>query len=65
MIANSDFNLTAYSVRVAQMTDVELLEEGNQLREVVYPKRISGTGPSSFELRLNICREEWRRRHPP
>lgn len=64
MIADSGFNLAAYAERVAEMTDDELLEEGNELRRVVYPKRISGTGPSSFELRLEICRREWRRRHP-
>jgi len=64
MITESGFNLTAYAERVAEMTDDELLDEGKQLRKVVYPKRISGTGPSSFELRLEICRKEWRRRHP-
>ena len=64
MIANSDFNLVAYAERVAEMTDDELSEEGKQLRKVIYPKRISGTGPSSFGLRLDICRKEWRRRHP-
>ena len=49
--------------RVAEMSDEGLLEEGKQLRKVVYPKRILGTGPSSFALRLEICRKEWRRRN--
>lgn len=39
-MANSDFNPVAYAERVAEMTDAELLEEGKQLRSVVYPKRI-------------------------
>jgi len=58
MVANSDFNFAAYAERVAETTDDELSEEGKQLRRLVYPKRESGTGPSSFELRLEICREE-------
>ena len=58
MVANSDFNFAAYAERVAEMTDDELSVEGKQLRRLVYPKGESGTGPSSFELRLEICREE-------
>ena len=58
MVANSDFNFAAYAERVAEMTDDELSEEGKQLRRLVYPKRESGTWPSSFEFRLEICREE-------
>ena len=58
MVANSDFNFAAYAERVAEMTDDELSEEGKQLRRLVYAKRESGTGPSSSELRLEICRED-------
>lgn len=63
MINNSEFNLSAYAEVVSKMTDEELQAEGRGLRKLVYPKRVSGTGPSSFELRLEICRKEWRRRH--
>jgi hypothetical protein len=65
MIAESSgFNLAAYAERVEKMTDDELSAEGKDIRRLVYPKRVSATGPSSFELRLGICRKEWRRRHP-
>ena len=65
MIAESSgFNLAAYAERVENMTDDELLAEGKDIRKLVYPRRVSATGPSSFELRLEICRQEWRRRHP-
>lgn len=49
MIANSDFNLVAYAEPVAELTDDELTDKGKQLRRLVYPKRISGTGRSSFD----------------
>lgn len=64
MIRNTDFNPSAYAEQVSKMTDEELLAEGKDLRKLVYPKRISGTGPSSFETRLKICRKEWKRRNP-
>jgi hypothetical protein len=63
MIRDSEFNLSAYAEQVSKMTDEEMQTEGRALRKLVYPKRVSGTGPSSFELRLEICRKEWRRRH--
>jgi hypothetical protein len=63
MITNTDFNLSVYAEQVSKMSDEQLCAEGQEMRKLVYPKRISGTGPSSFELRLEICREEWRRRH--
>jgi hypothetical protein len=64
MIRDSEFNLSAYAEQASKMTDAELQAEGQAMRKLVYPKRVSGTGKSSFELRLEICREEWRRRHP-
>jgi len=63
MIRDSEFNLSAYAEQVSKMTDEELQAEGRGLRKFVYPKRVSGTGPSAFELRLEVCRKEWRRRH--
>jgi hypothetical protein len=64
MIAESGFNLAAYAERVAKMSNAELLAEGKEMRKLVYPRRISAPGPSSFYLRLEICRKEWRQRHP-
>jgi hypothetical protein len=64
MISESGFNLVGYAERVAEMSDAALLAEGKEIRKLVYPRRVSATGPSSFELRLEICRKEWRRRHP-
>ena len=64
MIRDSKLNLSAYAEQVSKMTDEELqAAEGRGLRKFVYPKRASGTGPSAFELRLEVCRKEWRRRH--
>jgi len=62
MIRKSEFNLSAYAEQVSKMTDEELSAEGQEMRKLVYPERISGTGPSSFEPRLEICRQEWKRR---
>jgi hypothetical protein len=64
MIRNTEFDLSVYAEAVSKMTDAELSAEGQEMRKLVYPKRISGTGPSAFEMRLEICRKEWRRRHP-
>ena len=58
-------NLTEYAQKVSEMTDAELLAEGRGLHRLVYSKRISGNGPSSFELRLEICRTEYRKRRTP
>jgi hypothetical protein len=64
MIRDSEFNLSAYAEHVSKMTDEELQAEGGGLRKLVYPRRISGTSLSAFELRLDVCRKEWRRRYP-
>ena len=54
MIRKSEFNLSAYAEQVSKMTDEELSAEGQEMRKLVYPERISGTGPSSFEPRLEF-----------
>jgi hypothetical protein len=51
MISSTEFNLSVYAERVSKMTDEELSAEGQEMRKLVYPKRISGTDPSAFELR--------------
>jgi len=57
------FEIEEYRKRVREMTDAQLLAEGKVLRNLVYPKTVSSR-PSAFELQLDICREEWRRRNP-
>lgn len=57
MIAESGFNLAAYAQRVAEMTDDELLEEGKEIRKVIYPTRISGTGPSCLVVTRDLPRK--------
>ena len=63
-VAFTNQNLEDYAARVASMTDDELMVEGQQLHKMVYRRMVSGTGPSSFELKLEICRKEYRKRHP-
>lgn len=63
-VAFTSEDLTKYAATVASMTDEELLAEGRQMHKMVYPRVVSGTGPSVFERKLEICRAEYRKRHP-
>ena len=63
-VASTNQNLDEYAAKVAEMTDDELMIEGQQMHKMVYPRMVSGTGPSAFELKLEICRAEYRKRHP-
>ena len=58
-------NLDEYAAKVASMTDEELKAEGRRLHKIVYPRVVSGTGPSVFERKLELCRAEYRRRREP
>lgn len=63
-VAFTNQNLDDYAAKVARMTDAELGAEGRRMRKMVYPRVVSGTGPSSFKSKLQICRKEYRKRHP-
>lgn len=63
-VAFTNQNLDDYAAKVAEMTDDELMVEGQQMHKIVYPRVVSGTGPSVFECKLEICRAEYRKRFP-
>jgi len=56
-----DFDADGYRAGLRAMTDAELLAEGKLLHRLVYPRTVS-SHPCTFEVRLKICRDEWRRR---
>ena len=61
-IGFAPFKPEVYRKNVAEMPDQKLLYEGKRLRQLI-DRGLAGTEPGSKEM-LEICREEWRRRHP-
>ena len=60
-------NLEALRVRLAAMTEAELIAFGRQMRSLVYPRTYDGDGRvqvSAFSIQLDEARAEWRRRYP-
>jgi hypothetical protein len=56
-----DFDVVAYRVRIAKLTDAQLIEEGKYYRRVV-GYRLQPYNPR-FQAILDECIAEWRRRH--
>jgi hypothetical protein len=57
-----DFDVVAYRVRIAKLTDAQLIEEGKYYRQVV-GYRLQPYNPR-FQAMLDECIAEWRRRYP-
>ena len=63
---NDSVNLEALRVRLAAMTEAELIAFGRLMRSLVYPRTYDGYGRvqvSAFSIQLDEARAEWRRRH--
>jgi hypothetical protein len=48
--------------RLRAMTDDELIKFGREVRKLAEPRVIPV--PDPWKMRLDLVREEWRRRHP-
>lgn len=62
-IAFEDFRVEKFRAEIEKISDDELLKLGRELRKLVYPKVVS-PAKCTFEIQLEECRVEWRRRHP-
>jgi hypothetical protein len=63
----SPVDVDAVRVRLAAMSDAELIGFGRQMRGLCYPITYDGRGKpqvSAFSVQLDEARVEWRRRHP-
>jgi hypothetical protein len=57
-----EFSEDEYRNFIQTLPDEKLVQEGKKLRSLVYPKTVGQ--PSVFRRQLELCREEYRRRHP-
>jgi hypothetical protein len=62
--ALQEFDAQKYREFLRTLSDEALIEEGKQVRWLSGDGKIVTTMPSAFDEQLEICREEWRRRHP-
>jgi hypothetical protein len=59
--------LVALRAKLQAMTEAELLAFGKSTDHLIYPRRYDFHGKptgSSFSIKLDEARAEWRRRHP-
>jgi hypothetical protein len=63
-IGFQEFDVGQFRAEIAKMSDAELLRLGRSLRRLCYPRVVAPT-KSAFDIQLEECRAEWRRRHPP
>jgi hypothetical protein len=57
-----EFSEDDYRKFIQTLSDEKLVQLGKTLRRLVYPKMVGQ--PSAFERKLELCRKEYRRRHP-
>ena len=62
-IGFQEFDVGQFRAEIAKMSDAELLSLGRSLRRLCYPRVVAPT-KSAFDIQLEECRAEWRRRHP-
>ena len=62
-IAFREFSEDEYRKFIQTLSDEELIKAGKRLRSLCGDVVL--TTPSAFQRQLKICREEYRRRHPP
>jgi hypothetical protein len=67
LMPETPVDLHELQVKLARMSDAELTAHGKQLRRLLFPKMVSGTGYAhrkAWEIEYEEARAEWRRRHP-
>ena len=62
-IGFQEFDVQQFRAEIAKMSDAELISIGRSLRSLCHP-RIVSPNKSTFDIQLEECRAEWRRRHP-
>jgi hypothetical protein len=61
----AQFNLDEYLARIRAMSDPQLREEGKNLTFLCSAKQNMSKSPKAeWAEKLEVCRIEWRRRHP-
>ena len=63
-ISVQEFDVQQFRAEIAKMSDAELISLGRSLRSLCYPRTVAPR-KSAFDIQLDECRAEWRRRHPP
>jgi hypothetical protein len=63
-IGFQEFGVQQFRAEIAKLSDAELISLGRSLRSLSYPRVVAPT-KSPFDIQLEECRAEWRRRHPP
>jgi hypothetical protein len=66
-LRTEELDLVALRAKLAAMSEAELLAFGKSMHDMIYPRRYHFHGKptvSSFSIRLDEARLEWRRRHP-
>jgi hypothetical protein len=64
MIGFQEFDVQQFRAEIAKMSDSELISLGRRLRSLCEPRLVS-PNTSTFDIQLEECRAEWRRRHQP
>jgi hypothetical protein len=64
MIGFQEFDVQQFRAEIAKMSDAELISIGRSLRSLCHA-RIVAPQKSTFDIQLEECRAEWRRRDPP
>jgi hypothetical protein len=62
-IGFKEFDIQQFRAQIAKMSDAELISMGRILRSLCEPRLVS-PNKSTFDIQLEECRAEWRRRHP-
>ena len=66
MIAETKFTVEDFKKRIEKLTDAELLRYGKAARYMADPRNSADkrTVRDVYVTQLQLCREEWRNRHP-
>jgi hypothetical protein len=62
-IGFQEFDVQQFRAEIAKMSDAELMSLGRSLRGLCDP-RVVAPNKSPFDIQLDECRSERRRRHP-
>jgi hypothetical protein len=62
-IGFQEFNVQQFRAEIAKMSDAELISSRRRLCSLCAPRVVS-PNESTFDIQLEECPAEWRRRHP-
>ena len=65
MVGTLQFDVGQFRKRIQKITDAELIRVGKAARYMAEPENSADKAVESvYEIQLQECRAEWRRRHP-